>query len=130
MISEVLKTYLLDNIGADCIETGLLYSQAVINAVCDVLEAKAAAMPLVVDPIRVAKDGTVLLHDTATATLKRRLLELTAVLTPNVSEAHVLTGVAIHDPEQIRGGLDAPDLRPQGRPDQRRDISLGKRSFL
>ena len=46
MISEVLKTYLLDNIGADCIETGLLYSQAVINAVCDVLEAKAAAMPL------------------------------------------------------------------------------------
>jgi hydroxymethylpyrimidine/phosphomethylpyrimidine kinase len=78
MISEVLKTYLLDNIGADCIETGLLYSQAVINAVCDVLEAKAAAMPLVVDPIRVAKDGTVLLHDTATATLKRRLLRLTA----------------------------------------------------
>jgi hydroxymethylpyrimidine/phosphomethylpyrimidine kinase len=91
----------LDDIGADCIKTGMLYSQAVVNAVCDVLEAKAAAIPLVVDPIRVAKDGTVVLPDTATATLKRRLLGLTTVLTPNVPEAQVLTGVAIHDPEQM-----------------------------
>jgi hydroxymethylpyrimidine/phosphomethylpyrimidine kinase len=91
----------LDDIGADCIKTGMLYSQEVVNAVCDVLEAKAATIPLVVDPIMVAKDGTVLLHDTATATLKRRLLGLTTVLTPNVPEAQVLTGVAIHDPEQM-----------------------------
>ncbi len=91
----------LDDIGADCIKTGALHNQGVVEAVCDVLEAKAAGLPVVVDPIMVAKDGTVLLDSRAVATLRQRLLSLATVLTPNVPEAEALTATAIHDPEQM-----------------------------
>lgn len=91
----------LDDIGADCIKTGVLHNREVVDAVCDVLEAKAAHVPVVVDPIMIAKDGTVLLDARATVRLKHRLLSLATVLTPNVPEAEALTATAIHDPERM-----------------------------
>lgn len=89
----------LSDIGADCIKVGMLHSADVINAVADTLEAKAADIPIVVDPVMVAKGGASLLREEALATLKRRMVRIAGVLTPNVPEAEALSGMAISDHE-------------------------------
>jgi hydroxymethylpyrimidine/phosphomethylpyrimidine kinase len=91
----------LDDIGADCIKTGMLYSGEIIQAVREVIETKAADTPLVVDPVMLAKDGTPLLDPGAVALLKERLIPKVTLLTPNVPEAEALTGMTIHDIEQM-----------------------------
>ena len=55
------------------------------------------AKNLVVDPVMVATSGAKLLRDDAIAALKRELLPLAAVLTPNIPEAEILSGMEIHD---------------------------------
>jgi hydroxymethylpyrimidine/phosphomethylpyrimidine kinase len=91
----------LDDIGADCVKTGMLHDAAVIEAVAATLAAKAPAVPLVVDPVMVAKGGASLLAQEAVATLKRLLLPRATVLTPNLPEAEALTGMRIADPEAM-----------------------------
>jgi hydroxymethylpyrimidine/phosphomethylpyrimidine kinase len=85
----------LDDIGADCVKTGMLHSEAVIEAVVAVLEARAADIPLVVDPVMHAKGGAELLQPAARAALKSRLIPRAAVLTPNIPEAQSLSGARI-----------------------------------
>ena len=69
----------LADIGADAVKTGMLGTAEVIECVCDGLEADAASVPLVVDPVMVAKGGERLLFDDALAALKRRLAPLARV---------------------------------------------------
>jgi len=95
----------LGDIGADAIKTGMLGDAPTIEVVCDVLQGYAA--PLVVDPVMVAKGGTRLLAADAVATLVARLLPRATVLTPNVPEADVLTGLAIADLDAMRRAADA-----------------------
>ncbi len=85
----------LDDIGADCVKTGMLHNAATITAVAEVLEAKAAATPLVVDPVMYAKGGAVLLEFSAQRVLRARLILRATVLTPNVPEAEFLTGAPV-----------------------------------
>ncbi|MCX7355276.1 MAG: bifunctional hydroxymethylpyrimidine kinase/phosphomethylpyrimidine kinase [Alphaproteobacteria bacterium] len=85
----------LDDIGADAIKTGMLHCAEVIGVVCDEIAARAPDVPVVVDPVMVAKGGQALLQDAAQQALRDRLLPLAAVLTPNVPEAEALTGRAI-----------------------------------
>ncbi len=80
----------LEDIGADCIKTGMLHSPEVIHLVADVLEAHAPDVPLVVDPVMVAKGGARLLQEQATQALRTRLLPMASVLTPNLPEAEIL----------------------------------------
>src|SRR5271155_4222191 len=47
----------LDDIGADAVKTGMLHDAGVIETVAEVLAARAASVPLVVDPVMVAKGG-------------------------------------------------------------------------
>ena len=92
----------LSDIGADAIKTGMLHNAALIDVVCDVIESKAPDVPVVVDPVMVAKGGAVLLEPSARATLKRRLAFLATILTPNVPEAETLTGMTIGDLDTMR----------------------------
>jgi len=84
----------LDDIGADAVKTGMLGSAAVIDAVAGVLAARR--LPLVLDPVMVAKGGARLLDPAALDAL-RRLIPLAKLLTPNVPEAEALLGRAIPD---------------------------------
>jgi hydroxymethylpyrimidine/phosphomethylpyrimidine kinase len=84
-----------DDIGADCIKTGMLHTREVIDTVVDFYESRALHIPLVVDPVMVAKDGTVLLQQDTSQTLKARLILRAALLTPNIPEAIALTGLPI-----------------------------------
>jgi len=93
----------LGDIGADCIKTGMLHSAEVIEAVCEVLEADGAGVPVVVDPVMVAKGGASLLVDDAVETLRTRLVPRATVLTPNVPEAEALAGRTVSG----EGDMDA-----------------------
>ena len=85
----------LGDIGADCIKIGMLHDESVIDAVADILERKGRGVPVVLDPVMVAKGGQALLEADAIATLKRRLLPLAMLVTPNLPEAERLSGRAI-----------------------------------
>jgi len=99
----------LRDIGADALKTGMLHDVPTIEAVCDEIAAEAPGVPLVADPVMVAKGGHPLLQPDAVETLKRRLLPLAAVITPNLPEAEVLLGRRIPDaaamPEAARALL-------------------------
>lgn len=82
----------LADIGADCLKTGMLHSAEVVDAVCDVIESEAAEVPLVADPVMVAKGGASLLDDDGVDAVRRRLLPAAAVITPNIPEAETLLG--------------------------------------
>jgi hydroxymethylpyrimidine/phosphomethylpyrimidine kinase len=66
-----------------------------------VIETWAQPVPLVVDPVMIAKGGARLLDLAALDVLKRRLLFLADVITPNVPEAETLTGLVIADEEAM-----------------------------
>jgi hydroxymethylpyrimidine/phosphomethylpyrimidine kinase len=90
-IAQQIRLVLAD-IGADCIKIGMLHRSDVIAAVADALSSDAAGIPLVLDPVMVAKGGHALLAADALADLKARLIPAAAVLTPNQPEAEALAG--------------------------------------
>ena len=92
----------LADIGADCLKTGMLYSAEIIDSVADVIEANADAIPLVVDPVMVAKGGARLLEPEAAQVLKARLILRATVVTPNVVEAEALGGMPIGSLQDMR----------------------------
>lgn len=87
----------LTDIGADAIKTGMLHSAQVIDTVAEAIEALAPDTPLVVDPVMVAKGGAKLLQDAAADALKSRMISRATLITPNLPEAEVLTGMKITD---------------------------------
>lgn len=96
----------LEDIGADCVKIGMLGNAAAIEAVAAEYEARAINVPLVVDPVMVAKSGHFLLEPDAVTSLCKRLLPLTDVVTPNVPEAEVLTDLEIRDLDDMRRAAD------------------------
>ena len=97
----------LDDIGADAVKTGMLGVVGVVDAVCDVLERKARGVKLVIDPVVAATSGHRMLDEAALAEVKRRMLPLATILTPNLAEAEVLGGMAIHDEASMRAAAEA-----------------------
>ncbi|MGL4540934.1 MAG: bifunctional hydroxymethylpyrimidine kinase/phosphomethylpyrimidine kinase [Polymorphobacter sp.] len=85
----------LGDIGADIIKIGMLGDAAVIAAVAEVL--RAARLPLVLDPVMVAKGGAALLEDDAIEAMLRLLVPLATVVTPNTPELAALAGANIED---------------------------------
>jgi hydroxymethylpyrimidine/phosphomethylpyrimidine kinase len=97
----------LSDLGADAIKTGMLGSARVVEAVADVCESLAFGVPLIVDPVMVAKGGARLLDKGAHDVLVLRLLPLASLVTPNVPEAEVLTGMKISTVRDMQRAADA-----------------------
>lgn len=91
----------LADIGADCVKTGMLHRREVIETVADALADNAADIPLVADPVMVAKGGARLLDPSTIEVLKERLVARATVLTPNIPEAEVLTGITIRNVDEM-----------------------------
>jgi hydroxymethylpyrimidine/phosphomethylpyrimidine kinase len=85
----------LSDIGVQAVKTGMLGSAAIVSAVSDALVGVAA--PLVVDPVAAARRGEPLLPADAIADVKYRLFPLATLVTPNLHEAGLLTGVRADD---------------------------------
>lgn len=94
-------TVVLEDIGADCIKIGMLHKRDVISAVAKTLAEMAGGIPIVLDPVMVAKGGHSLLEDDALSALKNDLLPMANVLTPNIPEAEALSGIAISNVEHM-----------------------------
>ena len=92
----------LDDIGADAIKTGMLHDVAVIETVVAVLQEHAAGIPLVVDPVMVAKGGARLIDPDALDALKRLLIARADIITPNLPEAEILCGTTIGNATEMR----------------------------
>ncbi len=86
----------LDDLGADAAKTGMLYDARTVRTVARILGARRVRH-LVVDPVIVATSGTRLLRGGALDALKRALLPIAEVVTPNLAEASALVGYAIED---------------------------------
>jgi len=93
-IAQQIEAVLTD-IGADALKTGMLHGAEVIDTVVAALRRHAPGVPLVVDPVMVAKGGHRLLLSEAETALRERLLPHAALLTPNLPEAEVLAGIPV-----------------------------------
>jgi hydroxymethylpyrimidine/phosphomethylpyrimidine kinase len=96
----------LEDIGADAAKTGMLSSASIVEVVADRLEAWGLTR-LVVDPVMVAKSGDRLLQADAVEAIRRVLLPLALVVTPNRPEAEVLAGRSIATDQDARDAAAA-----------------------
>ena len=92
---------IVDDFQVAALKTGMLANSAIIGAVARVLRVSRVG-PLVVDPVMVAKSGDRLLDAEALGALTRDLLPLATVVTPNLPEAEVLTGLPVRTVEDQR----------------------------
>jgi len=84
------------DIPPEAVKTGMLGTAVVVDVVAQRIR-KYGADKLVVDPVLVSSSGTHLLEHAGEDLLKRVLLPLAFLLTPNLAEASVLTGVEVKD---------------------------------
>lgn len=86
----------LGDIGAGAVKTGMLASAAIIATVADAL-TRRGAVPLVVNPVAVSNHDDLLLREDALTALRDRLLPLATLVTPNLGEVRLLTGLDVGD---------------------------------
>ncbi len=109
-ISEVTPHFLkqqihmvFDDIPPDAVKIGMVPNSALMETIAECL-IRYQAKNIVVDPVMVATVGSSLMKAEAVETLKQKLLPLSTLVTPNISEAEVLSGMKIEDKD---GMLDA-----------------------
>lgn len=78
----------------DAVKTGMVSSSGLIAVIVDKLK-QYGAKNLVVDPVMVATSGARLICDEAIESLERDLLPLATIITPNIPEAEILSGMKI-----------------------------------
>ncbi len=91
----------LSDIGADAIKTGMLTNKEIVEVVAKKIE-QYGIETVVVDPVMISKSGAPLLRKDAQKALIKRLIPLAWVVTPNLFEASVLTGMKVNSLEGMR----------------------------
>lgn len=106
-IMEVTPEFLAKQLDAiftdifpDAIKTGMVASKELIETIAAKL-TEYNAKNIVVDPVMVATSGAKLISDEAIGTLKTKLLNLATVITPNIPEGEVLSGMSITSKEDM-----------------------------
>jgi hydroxymethylpyrimidine/phosphomethylpyrimidine kinase len=93
------------DIDVRAVKTGMLASAAIVRTVAEALSA--VTVPVVVDPVAVSKHGDPLLAPDAADDVRKRLLPLATVVTPNLDETELLTGIKVTDEAGLRGAAEA-----------------------
>jgi hydroxymethylpyrimidine/phosphomethylpyrimidine kinase len=83
-----------EDIGTDAVKTGMLFNAEIIEAVAEKIK-ELCWERVVIDPVMIAKGGASLLQQQAVSALKKHLLPHCLIITPNIPEAEVLTGMSI-----------------------------------
>ncbi len=107
-----------EDIGADAVKIGMLYSAELIRVVAEQLRRYAAGN-IVLDPVMVAQSGDRLIESDAVGAIRDHLMPLATIVTPNIPEAEVLTDRRIRSREDMaaaarelaRGGSEAVLLK-------------------
>ena len=98
-LAEQLDSIFTD-IRPDAVKTGMVSSSQLIEIIADELR-EYEAVNIVVDPVMVATSGAKLICDDAMETLKKKLLTLATVITPNIPEGEALSGMKITSKEDM-----------------------------
>ena len=96
----------LADIGADVVKTGMLGTGELIDTVHALLKREAPDVPLVVDPVMIAKGGAALIDRDAVHAMKARLIPRATLITPNLPEAETLTGRKIASLQAMREAME------------------------
>lgn len=100
MVAAQIEAVATD-IGVDAAKTGMLANAPIIEAVADAVRRLAIA-PLVVDPVCASQHGDPLLRPDALEVLTGVLFPLATLVTPNVGEIALLTGIDVRDDASAR----------------------------
>ncbi|MFD4368554.1 bifunctional hydroxymethylpyrimidine kinase/phosphomethylpyrimidine kinase [Rhodococcus sp. NPDC058521] len=99
------------DIGVSAAKTGMLASTAIIEAVAaactEVGIGKGRAVPLVVDPVCASMHGDPLLHQEALDAVRNTLIPIATVVTPNLDEVRLITGIEVVDDTTARKAAEA-----------------------
>tara|TARA_B100000315_G_scaffold236140_1_gene251647 strand:+ start:27 stop:839 length:813 start_codon:yes stop_codon:yes gene_type:complete len=93
-------TMILDDIGAHAVKIGMLHNTGIIKKVYKILK-KYKLKNVVLDPVMISKSGTKLISNSSIKYLKKLLIPLCTLVTPNIPEAEVLTGYSISSKEDM-----------------------------
>lgn len=88
------------DIPPDAVKIGMVASEELMKVIADRLE-RYHIEQIVVDPVMVATSGARLVSEQGIEAIKRHLLPLATVVTPNIPEAEVLAGMEIHTPDDM-----------------------------
>ena len=99
----------ISDIGVDTVKTGMLVNARIVKTVSRILRCLAEPK-VIVDPVIVAKGGAVLLEKEAYPVLKRELIPLAFIITPNLHEASVLTGKSTESVSRMKKAASAIHL--------------------
>lgn len=95
-ISRQIET-LLSDIRPDAVKIGMIYSRSAVKEVSKIL--RRCRLPnVVVDPVLAATTGPRLLREEAVAAYRQSLVPVATVVTPNIREAEMLSGIAVRSP--------------------------------
>jgi len=95
----------LSDIGADVVKIGMMGTKEIIEVVAEAVDELDAFV--ILDPVAVATSGDALLDEDALEILREKLLPLADLVTPNVPEAALLTGLKIEDVDDLTKAGDA-----------------------
>ncbi|MCM3757830.1 bifunctional hydroxymethylpyrimidine kinase/phosphomethylpyrimidine kinase [Sporosarcina aquimarina] len=90
----------LTDFSVKSIKTGMLFSAEIIETIANELKGYPT-IPLVIDPVMIAKGGASLLQNEAIVALRNHLLPVATLITPNIPEAEVLTGQTIRSEKDM-----------------------------
>ena len=90
----------IEDIGVDAVKTGMLASADIIEAVVHKLQ-RYHTDTLVVDPVMISTGGDPLINRDAVEVLKRKLIPLAMIVTPNLHEAEILSGNEIGSQQEL-----------------------------
>jgi hydroxymethylpyrimidine/phosphomethylpyrimidine kinase len=85
------------DIGLQAAKTGMLASSEIIETIAETWDQLDLGAPLVVDPVCASMHGDPLLHPSALDALRTRLFPLATLVTPNLDEVRLLTGIDVVD---------------------------------
>lgn len=91
----------LNDIGADAVKTGMLSTAEVVQVTCEAIR-RFQIPNLLVDPVMKSHAGQRLLKEEAVQILKEELIPLATVVTPNIPEAEVLSGIKIESLDEMK----------------------------
>jgi hydroxymethylpyrimidine/phosphomethylpyrimidine kinase len=104
----------IDDIGIQAAKTGMLASTEIITTVAQTWRSLGVEAPLVVDPVCASMHGDPLLHPSALDALRTELFPIATLVTPNLDEVLLITGIEVVDTKSQRDAARAlHDLGPR-----------------
>ena len=104
IIRQQLET-VLDDIVVDAVKTGMLPNSETIEVVASIID-EYDLKTVVVDPVMVATSGARLASDSITHSFRNELYKRTTLITPNIPEAEILSGVKINEATDMQKAAD------------------------